>query len=150
MALLASVRYFDAATRASRLLTEADTAASTAAALTETFGIATDRRDFLLFFHQYFVEAADGFIKFLTQACGALVGTFLGKLSRAASSTGACYAAVSATTAAARSTFGICRSAAAGSTAAVSATFRHLFRVRCRGATAQAFTGLSHASDTAR
>lgn len=110
------------------LLTKADTTAAAAATtFTKSLGIATNRRDFLLFFHQYFVESANGLVKFLAQARSALISTLSREFGRAAGTARTRYAAISGATAAARRTVAFSRTAATGSATTIGATGGHFF-----------------------
>jgi hypothetical protein len=99
-----------------------------------------------LFFTQYFVESTDGLLEFSTQALGSF-GIRLGReLARTACATGA--GTVTAT--AGSSTFAAGRRRTSGTAFAAGFATAFEFGRFTAAATAQAFAGLTHATDTAR
>jgi hypothetical protein len=103
-----------------------------------------------LLFAEHFVETANGFFEFATQAFGALGVRLRRELAGTAgtSGTGAIAATACASTFHTGRHLSAAATTATGRSAGFAAAF-HLGRL-ATAATAQAFTGLAHATDTAR
>lgn len=134
------VRNGDTTARTGRLLAKTDAATAAATTTAESLRVAADRRDFLLFFHQDFIETADGFFQFFAKALSALLGAFAGVawiLADATSAAGASYGS-------------LCATGPAAAAAASSFSRSFSFSFGSRSAAAKAFAGLAHTTHTAR